>query len=116
MVNAIAIPVKADMSEILILSTTDTTELAQKIASALVQAREAACVNIIPGIRSVYIWEGKECDEQECLLLIKSTSEKFEAVRARIRQLHSYQVPEILAVPIAAGDPAYLSWLHSLLK
>jgi len=101
------------MSEILILSTTDTMELAQKIASALVQAREAACVNIIPGIRSVYIWEGKECDELEFLLLIKSSAEKFEAVRARIRQLHSYQVPEIIAVPISAGDPDYLAWLRS---
>ena len=84
----------------------------QKIASALVQAHEAACVNIVPGIRSVYFWEGKECNEQECLLLIKSTSEKFEAVRARIRQLHSYQVPEIIAVPVSAGDPAYLAWLR----
>jgi periplasmic divalent cation tolerance protein len=104
------------MSEILVLSTTDTLDLAQKIASALVQSHEAACVNIVPGISSVYIWEGKECNEQECLLLIKSTGEKFESVRARIRQLHSYQVPEIIAVPITAGDPAYLAWLHSSLK
>ena len=107
---------RMNMNEILVLSTTDTLELAQKIASALVQAHEAACVNIVPGIRSVYVWEGKECNEQECLLLIKSTSEKFEAVRARIRQLHSYQVPEIIAVPVTAGDPAYLAWLHSSLK
>ena len=78
----------------------------------LCEAHEAACVNIVPGIRSVYVWEGKECNEQECLLLIKSTSEKFEAVRARIRQLHSYKVPEIIAVPISAGDPAYLAWLR----
>ncbi len=104
------------MEEVLVLNTTDTLELAQKIASALVQAHEAACVNIVPGITSVYIWEGKECKEQECLLLIKSTSEKFEAIRERIRQLHSYQVPEIIAVPIAAGDPDYLSWLRSLVK
>jgi periplasmic divalent cation tolerance protein len=104
------------MSEILVLSTTDRQELAQEIAAALVREHEAACVNIVSGIRSVYFWEGKECNEQECLLLIKSSSEKFEAIRARIRQLHSYQVPEIIAVPISAGDPAYLSWLHSSLK
>ena len=104
------------MNEILILNTTDSMDLAQKIASTLVQAHEAACVNIVPGIRSVYVWEGKECNEQECLLLIKSTREKYEAVRARIRQLHSYEVPEIIAVPIDAGDPAYLDWLHSCLK
>jgi periplasmic divalent cation tolerance protein len=104
------------VNEILVLSTTDTPELAQKIASALVQSHEAACVNIVPGIRSVYFWEGKECNEQECLLLIKSTNEKFEAIRARIRQLHSYQIPEIIAVPVSAGDPAYLAWLHSSLQ
>jgi periplasmic divalent cation tolerance protein len=104
------------MNEILILSTTDTLELAQTIASVLVQAHEAACVNILPGIRSVYIWEGKECNEQECLLIIKSTSEKFEAVRALIRQMHSYQIPEIIAVPVSAGDPDYLAWIRSSLK
>jgi periplasmic divalent cation tolerance protein len=104
------------MSDILVLSTTDTSDLAQTIASALVRSHEAACVNIIPGIRSVYIWEGRECDEQEFLLLIKSTSEKFEAVRTRIRQLHSYQVPEIIAIPIDAGDPAYLAWLRASVR
>ena len=104
------------MNEILILSTTDTLELAQRIASALVQAHEAACINIVPGIRSIYVWEGKECNEQECLLLIKSTNDKFEAVRARIRQLHSYQVPEIIGVPVSAGDVDYLAWIRSALK
>ena len=103
---------RAAMNEILVLSTTDTLDLAQKIASALVRAHEAACVNIVPGIRSVYCWEGKECNDQEFLLLIKSSMESFEAIRARIRQLHSYQVPEIIALPITAGDPPYLAWLR----
>ena len=101
------------MGEILILNTTDTPDLAQKIASALVEAHEAACVNIIPGIRSIYRWQGKVCDEGECLLLIKTSAEKFEAVRATIRRLHSYEVPEIIAVPITAGDPDYLGWIAS---
>ena len=100
------------MSEILILSTADTPELAQKIATALVQADEAACVNIVSGIRSIYRWEGKLCDEAEVLLLIKSTMDKFDAVNARIRELHTYQLPEVIAIPIAAGDPAYLQWLR----
>jgi periplasmic divalent cation tolerance protein len=104
------------MNEILILCTTDTTDLAQKIASALVKAREAACVNIVPGIRSIYFWEGKECNDSECLLLIKSSAENFEAVRTTIRQLHTYQVPEIIALPIKAGDSAYLAWLHASLE
>lgn len=101
------------MGEILVLNTTDTPDLAQKIASALVEAREAACVNIVAGIRSIYTWRGEVCDEGECLLLIKSSAEKFEAVRATIRRLHSYDVPEIIAVPITSGDPDYLSWLSS---
>jgi uncharacterized protein involved in tolerance to divalent cations len=103
------------MNEILILSTTDTMELAQKIASALVREHEAACVNIVPGIRSVYRWEGKECNDEEFLLLIKSSMERFDAVRTRILQLHSYQVPEIIALSITAGDSGYLSWLQASL-
>jgi periplasmic divalent cation tolerance protein len=103
------------MSEILILSTTDTLESAQKISHALVESYDAACVNIIPEIHSVYRWEGKICNEGEFLLLIKSSTEKFEAVRNCIRQLHSYQVPEIIALPIIAGDPDFLSWLRSSL-
>ena len=99
------------MDAILVLSTTDSMDLAQRIAGALVEAGEAACVNIVSGVRSVYRWEGKLCNEGEFLLLIKSSVDRFEAVRSRIRQLHSYQVPEIIAVPIHAGDPDYLKWL-----
>jgi periplasmic divalent cation tolerance protein len=103
------------MNEILILSTTDTMDSAQKIASALVQSCEAACVNIVPGIRSIYRWEGKECNDTECLLLIKSSADKFESVRTTIRRLHSYEVPEIIALSITAGDSSYLTWLRASL-
>ncbi len=99
------------MDAILIISTTDSMELAQRIAGALVEAGEAACVNIITGVHSVYRWEDKLCNEGEFLLLVKSSADRFEAVRSRIRKLHSYQVPEIIAVPIHAGDPDYLKWL-----
>ena len=101
------------MKNILVLCTTDTLPLAEKIAAALIEAREAACVNIIPGIRSFYRWEGKICNDEEFLLLIKSTAEKFDAIRSRIRTLHTYEVPEIIALPITAGDHSYLSWLQS---
>jgi len=104
------------MNEILVLSTTDTLDLAQKIASTLVREREAACVNIVPGIHSVYCWEGKECNDSEFLLLIKTSEERFEAVQARIRQLHTYQVPEIIALTITSGDPRYLAWLREGIK
>ena len=102
------------MNEILVLNTTDTPELAQKIASALVSSDEAACVNIVSGIRSVYRWEGKLCDETECMLIIKSTSDRFDAIKARIRELHTYQLPEVIAIEITAGDPSYLEWLRNM--
>ncbi len=104
------------MNEIIVLSTTDTVDLAQRIAFALVEANEAACVNIIPGIRSIYRWEGKICDEGELLLVIKSSAERFDAIRSRIRLLHTYKVPEVIAIPVSAGDPDYLAWLHSSAK
>jgi periplasmic divalent cation tolerance protein len=102
-----------EMNTIIVLSTTDTLELAEKIATALVDDREAACVNIVPGARSIYRWEGKVCNESECLLIIKSSAEKFEAIQKRIRLLHSYRVPEIIALPISEGDPEYLKWLQA---
>ena len=101
------------MNETLILSTTDSLELARKISSALVDSREAACVSIIPGITSIYRWEGKVHEEGEYLLLIKTTSEKFEAVRKIVRELHTYQLPELISIPIVAGDPEYMNWLRS---
>ena len=103
-------------SGILILTTTDTLELAKKIAADLVDTGEAACVNIIPGIRSIYRWEGKVQDEGEYLLLVKTTSDKFETVRSMIRRLHTYEIPEVISIPITAGDPDYLSWLRSSLS
>lgn len=103
------------MNEIMIVSTTDTMELAEKIAHALVREGMAACVNIVPGIRSIYRWEGKVCDDPELLLLAKSSEENFESVRSRIRQLHSYDTPEVIALPIKEGDPDYLDWLHAQL-
>jgi periplasmic divalent cation tolerance protein len=102
------------MNPIVVLTTTDSPELAQQIATALVEAGEAACVNIVPGIRSIYRWEGQLYDEGELLLVIKSRAERFEEVRSRIRQLHSYQVPEVIALPIKTGDPEYLHWLSQV--
>ena len=104
------------MKEILIISTADTMDLAEKIASSLVWERMVACVNIVPGIRSIYSWKEKVCDDSELLLLIKTSDENFEPGRNRIRQLHTYDTPEVIAVPVSAGDPDYLKWLHAQLK
>src|SRR5437762_11594372 len=77
------------MKEIVVLTTADSDELARKIAWALVEAGEAACVNIIPGIRSIYRWQDKVVDEGEILLFIKSSEDRFDAIRSRIRSLRS---------------------------
>ena len=101
------------MSEILVLSTVDTMERAEKIARAIVQEGKAACVNIVPGVRSIYRWKEEICDDSELLLLIKTTENNFERVRKRIRRLHGYDTPEVIAIPITAGDRDFLNWLHS---
>ena len=104
------------IDEVLILSTADSEELASKIGTALVEEHLAACVNIVPGIRSVYRWQGKICNDAECLMLIKSSASIFERVRLRIREMHTYQVPEIIALSLETGDADYLAWLRGQLK
>jgi periplasmic divalent cation tolerance protein len=99
------------MNGIVVLSTTGSDEVAQRIARALVETGDAACVNIIPGIRSIYRWQGKICEDGEWLLVIKTVASRFEAVRTRIRELHTYQLPEIVCFDIDRVDPDYLAWL-----
>jgi periplasmic divalent cation tolerance protein len=96
-----------------VLSTVDSPETAGTIARALVEEKMAACVNIVPGLRSIYRWEGAVCDESELLLIIKTTEQCFESVRRRIRALHPYQLPESIAIPVVAGDQEYLGWVSS---
>ncbi len=95
---------------IAVQTTTASPEEAERITEALLAENLAACVQIAP-IRSRYVWKGaiERADEQ--LMLIKTRADLFEAVRARIRALHSYETPEIVATPIVAGDPDYLAWI-----
>jgi periplasmic divalent cation tolerance protein len=102
-----------NMKEVIVFCTVDSEELAEQIAFELVNSHAAACVNIVSGIRSVYRWKGELCQDVELLLVIKSVAEKFEAVRETIRSIHTYKVPEVIAVPIAAGDADYLNWLRA---
>jgi len=81
------------------------------IARALVERRLAACVNVLPGISSTYRWEGAVRTDSECLLVIKTHRDRFEQVRSAIRELHSYELPEIVMLDIARGDDAYLAWI-----
>jgi periplasmic divalent cation tolerance protein len=95
----------------LVLSTAGSEEEARKIAHHLVERRLAACVNIVPQIESVYRWQGKMESSREWLLLIKTTAEKFAAVRDAIAELHSYDLPECICLDIEDGSAAYLKWI-----
>jgi periplasmic divalent cation tolerance protein len=98
---------------LLALCTCPDRATADRLASALVDEQLAACVNILPGATSVYRWEGRIERESEALLLIKTVAERFDALQERLALLHPYEVPEIIATPITAGLPAYLSWISA---
>jgi len=97
--------------KIVVLSSCDSEQQASLIARHLVEKRVAACVNIVNGMRSVYRWQGKIEDTPEILLVIKSRRDLLPALRAEIGKLHSYEVPELIAIPIVDGSEAYLGWL-----
>ena len=96
-----------------LLSTIDDRELADQLAARLVQERLAACVNIIPNISSVYKWKGEVEHATECLMLVKTSSERVGAAIRRIKELHSYELPEVIVLPIERGLEAYLDWIVS---
>ena|SRR5581483_4923634 len=95
----------------LVLTTAGSQEEAEKIARALVERRLAACVNLIPQMRSIYRWEGKVDEARECLLLVKTTVSAVDRVRDAIRELHSYELPEVIVIGIESGSEKYLSWI-----
>ncbi len=106
------------MSErhLLILCTCPDRDSAEEIAERLVAARLAACVNIVPDLTSVYRWQGAVERSEELLLLIKSRKEQYPLLQETLREAHPYDLPEIIALPIAAGLPAYLSWIDQNLE
>ena len=101
------------MSAILVLCTCPDESVAVRIATALVEERLAACVNRFPGVASTYRWKGEVHHDSEHLLLIKTTIERFDALRERIVALHPYELPEVIAVDVARGLPPYLEWIAS---
>jgi periplasmic divalent cation tolerance protein len=96
--------------KIVILSTCSSAAEAEAIARELVAARLAACVNLAPGVRSIYRWQGAVEESSEWLLLIKTRRGLFDEVRRKIEEMHSYQVPEVVALAVVDGAPAYLAW------
>jgi periplasmic divalent cation tolerance protein len=98
-----------------VLVTVSSEAEAKRIARTLVEERLAACVNLIPGLTSIYHWEGKLCEDRELLLVIKTQRQQVPALCARMEQVHSYTVPEVIALPIVEGSARYLAWLASCL-
>ncbi|MEK6766568.1 MAG: divalent-cation tolerance protein CutA [Planctomycetota bacterium] len=101
---------------IVIYITTRSVNEAKKIGRALVEEKLAACSNIISPIRSIYSWQGKICDDNEALMILKTKKKLFKQIVARVEKLHSYDVPEIIAMPIIEGSSKYLSWLNKETK
>jgi periplasmic divalent cation tolerance protein len=106
-------PDNAGMSTLIVFCTCPDEAVADRIATSLVEERLAACVNRVPGIVSTYRWEGAVQSDIEVQLLIKTTRDRFDALRDRILALHPYELPEVVAVDIALGSAPYLAWIES---
>jgi periplasmic divalent cation tolerance protein len=100
------------VSETITFATCKDRLQARRIARALVREKLAACVNLVPGIASIYAWEGKVEEGREVLLLIKSRAALSKRLAARVKELHTYSVPEVVTIPIASGNPDYLRWIR----
>ncbi|HSI11806.1 MAG TPA: divalent-cation tolerance protein CutA [Chthoniobacter sp.] len=97
---------------LIILTTWPDAEIARAAARKVVEEKLAACANVVPGVESIYRWQGNIETSSEVLVIFKTTPARYAALEARIRELHSYEVPEILSLPIGSGLPAYLGWVE----
>jgi len=95
----------------LVYITTENPEDAKKIAGPIIQEKLAACANIIPGMNSVYEWKGQICEDSECILILKTRSALVDQLTERVRELHNYECPCIVALPIQGGYEGFLSWI-----
>ena len=101
-------------NKIVVFITAPQGEPGVKLARALVEERLAACVNILPDVRSIYSWKGELCDDGEILLVVKTRASLFEKLRERVSSLHPHEVPEVIALPLVAGHPPYLDWVEEM--
>ena len=104
------------MTYSLILSNTNSIENAKLIANTLIKDKLAACVNIVPQIKSIYYWNNEITEDDEYMMLIKTKNELFSEVKEKITQLHPYEVPEIISVNISEGSDNYLQWINNCTK
>lgn len=102
------------MEYVVVFITAPNEEEAVKIAKTIVEEKLAGCVNIVKNVRSIYSWQGKIEDDAETLLIVKSRSELFERLEKRVRELHSYTVPEVICIKIEKGSDSYLKWLDEV--
>ncbi len=99
------------MKPLVVVTTVGTQDQANLIAEELVIGRLASCVNMLPVHRSVYLWQGKICDDQELMLIIKTTRQQYSRVESTIQELHNYELPEILAFDVSFGEKNFLKWI-----
>ena len=99
---------------IVVVTSVGTEEQALDVAHALVRARRAACVNILPNVHSVYRWKGRVCDDGEMLLVIKTRASQFEAVRETIQRVNTYELPEILGYRVDLASPGFAAWIEKM--
>jgi periplasmic divalent cation tolerance protein len=98
---------------VVVLVTVPTHEVAASLAKTLVEEKLVACVNILPGVRSIYSWKGTVCDDAELLCVLKTRRALFSTVRERVIALHPYELPEVIALPLTLGHEPYLNWLQN---
>jgi len=103
---------QADDDFVVVFVTVPNQDIAASMAKVLVEEKLVACVNILPGVRSIYAWQGKLCDEAELLCVLKTRRTLFPTLRERVVAMHPYEVPEVIALPITAGHEPYLAWLQ----
>ncbi len=103
-----------DKSLMVVVTSVGTEEQALDVAHALVRARRAACVNIIPGVRSIFRWKGNVCDDSEMLLIIKTRAANFELVRETINRVNTYELPEVLAYRVDWASPGFTEWIQKI--
>jgi periplasmic divalent cation tolerance protein len=104
------------MDEIVVLVTVGSEGEATRISQVLVEKGLAACVNIIPGVRSIFLWDGKITEAQEFLLMAKTVKQTFDQLSYAVKANHSYSVPEVIALPIQHGSEEFLTWIHNMTK
>jgi len=104
------------MEKIVVLSTAPNKEEAKKIANVLVKEKLAACVNIVDNVLSIYEWKNEICEDNEVLMVIKTKKNRFKELEKRVKELHSYEVPEIIALDITNVSKEYLEWMDETLK